>query len=238
MLRRQYIQQGGNMPAGQLRRLTEQETQVENKQSRPSNYLESKADIRGSIEQLPVGSSLLVYSIWDDTINLLQVSKTGGIHTYQSQCDLYNVSRGIQQLRQNVADPLPGWEDIAGHLYDCLLPTGLQLSPGSPLIVSLPDELFGFPFEILAARGHSDLLHEHPVAYARFLSNHLVANGSIPNLANRRSRLVVGVNGPTLSNAEDEAIDVGSLLRVSPLLGRPRTRRLSQRRWMERKLST
>jgi CHAT domain-containing protein len=219
MLRRQYIQQGGNIPAVRLTRLSEGDARTASKQHPSPDQLESKTDVRNSIELLPAGSSLLMYSVWDDTISLLQVSKTGVVNHSQSPCDLYDVSRGIQQLRQNVADPLPGWEDLAHHLYDCLLPTGLKLPSGSALIVSLPKELFGFPFEILAAPGHADLFHEHAVLYARFLSNHAAADDSRPEIAKQKSRLVVGVNGPTLSNAEDEAIEVGKLLHVSPLLG-------------------
>lgn len=220
MLRRRYIQQAGDLATAELKKLTQSDAQVAASQRPNSDPLESKADVNNSIQQLPEGSNLLIYSIWGDSISLFQVSKTGGVHAYRSPCDIYDASRAILQLRESVADARPSWGDWARHLYDCLLPSGVQLNRDSPLIVSLPEELFGFPFELLTSPSQVDLLHEHPVIYARFLTKQSAKD--IPKLqasATPRSRLVVGVDGPTLSNAEDEATEVGRLLRVSPLLG-------------------
>ncbi|MGB6688320.1 MAG: CHAT domain-containing protein [Terracidiphilus sp.] len=219
MLRRQYIQQAGDLPAGELKKLTASDAQVAASERPLSDHLESKTDVHNSIERLPEGSSLLIYTLWGDSIGLFQVTKTGGVHAYRSPCDVYDVSRAILQLRASVADARPSWGDWARHLYDCLLPNGLQLNRGSPLIVSLPEELFGFPFEILTSPSQVEILHDHPVIYARFLSKHGTGDVSQQAPATHRSRLVVGVDGPTLSNAEDEATEVGRLLHVSPLLG-------------------
>lgn len=181
--------------------------------------------IQSFVKNVPSNTDLLFYYFTRNALFIWHGTHRNGVQFFRSSCSFDEALAAAAELRVKITSAVDNWQSPSRKLYTCLLPLQALSSNDSTIVVSLPEELTGLPFEILLGSDGDPILEHHPVVYTRYAGDYRESAGQQnpdtddSGSHSRRRSLVVGVNGTSLTNAENEARDVSTILDTAPFLG-------------------
>lgn len=210
----------GNLPAPATERLRELRSQVEQASATVSEDLRPPTleNLTASLKSLPERTNLIVYHLSPRGITVWRASRTQALTVTTLQASPLEVIELARGLELDLVNDYPDWEKKSAKLYDALIKPLGMLQTGETLIFAVQGALATIPFEVLGPTVQTQLLRDHPIAYATRLvrkRNLQVASTAGPNA----KALVVGLSDEDIPNAEIEASQIAALLKVKPLLG-------------------